>query len=341
MVSEDYVKDDHPDTIVPETGPKKTWSDRRRGFIKAFTTREGLIGNYDYVFLFTPNIPFMKRSRRSAAPFFGLNDTMPVFLALLLGLQHALAMLAGIISPPIILSGAANLTGEVQNYLVSTALIVCACLSVIQITRFHIWKTPYHLGTGLISVVGVSFSTIPVATGALSQMYANGYCPTAADGTQLPCPRGYGAILGTQCVCALLEVFMSFIPPRWLKKIFPPLVTGPTVLLIGVALITTGMENWAGGTGSCMSRPESGIYQLCPNTNAPHALPWGSAEFIGLGFLVFVTIIMCERFGAPIMKSCSVVLGLLVGCIVAAACGYFDRSGRSLLPNYNPEKGTC
>lgn len=130
---------------------------------------------------------------------------------------------------------------------------------------------------------------------------------------------------------------MSFIPPRWLKKIFPPLVTGPTVLLIGVALITTGMENWAGGTGSCMSRPESGIYQLCPNTNAPHALPWGSAEFIGLGFLVFVTIIMCERFGAPIMKSCSVVLGLLVGCIVAAACGYFDRSGRSLLPNYNPE----
>lgn len=27
------------------------------------------------------------------------------------------------------------------------------------------------------------------------------------------------------------------------------------------------------------------------------------------------------------MKSCAVVIGLLVGCIVAAACGYFDRSG--------------
>lgn len=80
-----------------------------------------------------------------------------------------------------------------------------------------------------------------------------------------------------------------------------------------------------------MSRPETGIYRLCPTINGPHPLPWGSAEFIGLGFLVFLTIILCERFGAPIMKSCAVVLGLLVGCIVAAACGYFDRSGMAQL----------
>lgn len=76
-----------------------------------------------------------------------------------------------------------------------------------------------------------------------------------------------------------------------------------------------------------MARPETGIYRLCPTINAPHALPWGSAEYIGLGFLVFVSIVLCERFGAPIMKSCAVVVGLLVGCIVAAATGYFDRSG--------------
>lgn len=52
----------------------------------------------------------------------------------------------------------------------------------------------------------------------------------------------------------------------------------------------------------------------------------------GLGFSVFLTIILCERFGAPIMKSCSVVVGLLVGCIIAAACGYFDRSGIDSAP---------
>lgn len=52
------------------------------------------MGDYDYGFLFTPNLPFMKNARKSA-PFFGLNDRIPVLLALLLGLQHALAMLAG------------------------------------------------------------------------------------------------------------------------------------------------------------------------------------------------------------------------------------------------------
>lgn len=290
-----------------------------------------MIGDYDYAFLFRPNLPFMKKERR-AAPFFGLDDRMPVFLALLLGFQHALAMLAGVISPPIILSGAANLTPDQQRYLVSSALIVCGFLSAIQITRFHIWGTPYYIGTGLISVVGCSFATIPVATGALNQMYQTGFCPTAADGTKLPCPDGYGAILGTQCCCALLEILMAFTPPRILKKVFPPLVTGPTVMLIGVKLIESGFTNWAGGNNNCSSRPTTGIYRLCPTINAPHPLPWGSAEFIGLGFSVFITIIIMERFGAPIMKSTAVVLGLLVGCIIAAACGYFDRSGIDASP---------
>lgn len=331
MTSSHDIKDDAPDRIGPDTIPRRPFSDKARSFAKAFTSKEGLIGDYDYGFLFRPNLPFMKKQRR-AAPFFGLNDRMPVFLALLLGFQHALSMLAGIITPPIILASAANLEGNLQAYLVSTSLIVCGILSSVQITRFHIYKTPYYIGTGLISVVGTSFATIPVATGALSQMYKTGFCPSDADGNPLPCPDGYGAIIGTACVCALIEILMSFTPSNILKKVFPPLVTGPTVLLIGVSLITSGFEDWAGGSGNCLSRPESGLYSLCPSTAAPRPLPWGSAEFIGLGFLVFVTIIFCERFGSPIMKSCAVVVGLLVGCIVAGACGYFDRSGIDSAP---------
>ncbi|ORY09491.1 permease family-domain-containing protein [Clohesyomyces aquaticus] len=320
-----------PDRIGPDYAPKRSFGEKARRFGKAFTTKEGLIGTYDYAFLFKPNLPFMKKDRR-AAPFFGLHDRMPVFLALLLGFQHALSMLAGVITPPIILAGAANLAPDLQRYLVSTSLIVCGILSSIQITRFHIWRTPYYIGTGLISVVGTSFATIPVATGALTQMYATGFCPSDADGNKLPCPDGYGAIIGTACVCALLEILMAFTSPRLLKKFFPPLVTGPTVTLIGVNLIRSGFQNWAGGSGACNARPETGIFQLCPTINAPHPLPWGSAEFIGLGFSVFVTIIICERFGAPIMKSTAVVIGLLVGCIIAAACGYFDRSGIDASP---------
>lgn len=55
-------------------------------------------------------------------------------------------------------------------------------------------------------------------------------------------------------------------------------------------------------------------------------------SYAGLGFSVFLTIILCERFGAPIMKSTSVIIGLLVGCIIAAATGYFDRSGIDAAP---------
>lgn len=297
--------------------------------------RQGLIGDYDYVFLFKPNLPFMRKARR-AAPFFGLNDRMPVLLALLLGFQHALSMLAGVITPPIIIAGqgGANLGGDDAQYLVSTSLIVCGLLSSIQITRLHIYKSSYYIGTGLISVVGTSFAVIPVATGAFAQMYATGFCPTDSSGLKLPCPRGYGAILGTACCCALLEIALSFTKPTLLKKIFPPLVTGPTVTLIGISLIESGFQGWAGGSGSpgCIDRPSSGPFRVCPMEGAPHALPWGSAEYIGLGFSVFVTIIICERFGSPIMKSCAVVLGLLVGCIIAGATGYFSSSGIRAAP---------
>ncbi|KAJ5263855.1 hypothetical protein N7478_011460 [Penicillium angulare] len=318
---------DGPDQIGPDQSPKRTYRDKLGRFVRAFTTRKGLIGDYDYAFLFTPKLPFTKQQRKSA-PFFGLDDNVPVLLALILGLQHALAMLAGVISPPIMLGGSAgaNFGTEDYQYLVSTSLIVSGLLSAIQMTRFHIKGTKYYIGTGLLSVVGTSFATITVAEGTFTQMYETGYCPTSSDGTKLPCPKGYGALLGTACLCSLLEIGLSFMSSRILARIFPPIVTGPTVLLIGASLIESAMQDWAGGS-SCAS-PRA----MCPSADAPHALMWGSPQFIGLGFLVFVTIIICERFGPPILKSCAVIVGLLVGSIVAAACNYFESSGIAAAP---------
>lgn len=100
----------------------------------------------------------------------------------------------------------------------------------------------YYIGTGLISVVGISFSIIPVAQGAFAQMYANGFCPTDADGTKLPCPDAYGALLGTAAACALIEVLIAFIPPSIMLRIFPPIVTGPTVM---VSLLRFRVEHLA------------------------------------------------------------------------------------------------
>lgn len=280
--------------------------------VKKWTTKEGLLGDYDYKYLFVPEIPFTKKPPKTQ-PFFGLNSDMPIILGFILGFQHALAMLAGVVTPPIIIASTANLSSDLQEFLVSTSLITSGILSMVQITRFHVYGTKYYIGTGLLSVVGTSFATITIVTKAIPMMYTNGTCQTI-NGVAQPCPDAYGKILGTGAVCALLEVLLSFMPAKVLQKIFPPLVTGPVILLIGVHLVGTGFQDWAGGS-ACVGT-------TCGVKN----LPWGSAQFIGLGFLVYVTIIISERFGSPIMKSCAVIVGLLVGCIVAAACGYFSSA---------------
>ncbi|OWB60203.1 hypothetical protein B5S31_g3004 [[Candida] boidinii] len=294
-------------------------------WFKKWTTKEGLLGDYDYAYLFTPAIPFVAKEPKPQ-PFFGIDADMPLCLGFILGLQHSLSMLAGVITPPLIISSSAAFDTDTTQYLVSASLIISGILSSIQITRFHIPFTPYYIGTGLLSVVGTSFATITIVTKAIPLMYKTGVCPVDASGNNLACPHGYGSILGTACVCGLLEVALSFMPSKILQRILPPIVTGPVVLLIGVSLIQSGFEDWAGGSG-CMTEGA-----MCPSANAPHPLVWGSAEFIGLGFLVYVTVIICEKWGSPIMKSCAVICGLLVGCIVAAACNYFDRSGIDAAP---------
>jgi xanthine/uracil permease len=61
-------------------------------------------------------------------------------------------------------------------------------------------------------------------------------------------------------------------------------------------------------------------------------LSWGSPEFIGLGFLSLVSIILTELFGSPFMKNISIIVGLAVGCIVSGAAGYIDSSSIKTAP---------
>lgn len=309
-------------SLTPETDVEKSTLEKIKstsyGLYTKFTTKDGLIGDYDYAYLFTPTLPFMKVSKKKQ-PFFGLNDEIPVLLGFLLGLQHSLSMLAGLSTPAILISSFAHLDQLQTQYLVSASLMVSGFLSMIQISRFKIPYTPYFVGTGLLSVVGVSFATITIVSKGFPMMYSTGFCPSAEDGTPLACPDGYGAVIGTSCLCGLLEVALSFLPPKILQKIFPPLVTGPVVLLIGISLVQSGFQNFVGGGG-------------CVGSTCAKGHPWGSAQYIGLGFLVYVVIIISEKWGSPIMKSCAVIVGLLVGCIVAAACGYFSREGIDIAP---------
>lgn len=58
----------------------------------------------------------------------------------------------------------------------------------------------------------------------------------------------------------------------------------------------------------------------------------GHPKLIGLGFSVFVTIILVEIVGSPLMRSASVVFGLAMGCIISGATGYWSRENIDAAP---------
>ncbi|KAF9366663.1 hypothetical protein BGX34_011058 [Mortierella sp. NVP85] len=306
-----------------------------RGIYETLFTKDGWLGDYDYGFLCTPTLPCLSRKSSRKPPFFGLKTKLPVLLAIVMGFQHALAMLAGVVTPVLIMSGPGtgnmNLDVSTRSYMLSASLISSGILSLIQITRFRIFNTKYYLGTGLLSVVGTSFNFVPTFNAMTTRMYQSGQCPMgiAPDGVtqiQLPCPKAWGAFLGTCMLCSLIEILLAFLPARIMKRLFPPVVTGVTVFLIGAKLIGTGLTQWAGGAGPCSAMPVDDFFSVCPNQGAPNAAPWASPQWIGLGFLVFMTIMFVEFFGSPFMRNAQVVIGLAVGLIVAAATGYTDSS---------------
>ncbi|KAJ7828712.1 xanthine/uracil permease [Mycena leptocephala] len=298
------------------------------------STKDGWLGEYDYGWLCLPSLPFSKKSHEP--PFYALDAELPLLLAMASGLQHALAMLAGLITPPIIFASALNLDPATSSYMISASLIGCGILSLVQISRIRLFGG-YFLGTGLISVVGTSFSTLSTANAIFDAMYRDGTCSSTTNAdetaTRNACPDAYGKLLGTSLICSFLEMLMAFVPPRVLKRIFPPIVTGTVVVLIGAGLIgDSGALNWGGGSNGCQDFPTSGIFQLCPTIFAPRPLPWASPELIGLGFLSFVSIILTELFGSPFLKNISIIVGLAVGCIVAGAAGYIDGSSIHTAP---------
>ncbi|WVQ96881.1 hypothetical protein IAU59_003988 [Kwoniella sp. CBS 9459] len=304
-----------------DLGPVPTTRRSRfKSALKSLTTKDGWLGDYDYAGLMIPNIPFVTKKKREL-PFYGVNEKLPHLLLFILGLQHALAMVGGLVTPPLLLAGPAGaaLGTDAQLYLVSACLIWCGLGTAIQVSRFKIPKSGYYFGTGLISVTGTSFAFTNVALSYLSQSYANGTCPMSEDGkTKLPCPKEFGAILGTATLTGLFAIALSFVPPRAIRKMFPPLVTGTMLMFIGAALVKSGVTNWAGGSGTCATDHTL----LC--TAGSRQEYWGSGAFLGLGFSCFITIVICEIFGSAFMKSASVFIGLIVGMIIAAATGFFD-----------------
>lgn len=282
---------------------------------------------YDYGSLCTLSNPF---SSKKPAPvtFYGKDEPIPILLAAIMGLQHAFAMVGGLITPPLVVFKFTvcgfPFCPDLQQYAISAALITSGICSIINILQVSIPGTKFKIGSGILSVMGTSFTFLPIFEIAIQQMKLDGIDGSVA----------YGKMIGTSAVCALLELGFSLMPRNVIKKTFPPIVASVTVILIGVALTGTGMKYWGGGVVCAEMGWKnhaavigSGIELLNPKptcTAGETSLLYGSSEYIGLGFSVMAFLVFIELFGSIFMKNCNVVLALLFGYFVAAVSRYDD-----------------
>lgn len=191
-----------------------------------------------------------------------------------LGLQHVLAMYAGAILVPLLVGRALNLTTEQLAYLVAIDLLTCGIATLLQA-----WKNKY-LGIGLPVVLGSSFVAVT---------------PMISIGSNYGISAIYGAIIVTGLFILLLAPFFSKI-----TKLFPPVVIGTVVTIIGLSLIPTGIKNMGGGSGS---------------------EDFGSLENLGLSFGVLLFILFLNRFSKGFMQSLSVLIGIIGGTFAATLMG--------------------
>eukprot|EP00437_Effrenium_voratum_P015452 CAMPEP_0181441454 /NCGR_PEP_ID=MMETSP1110-20121109/23519_1 /TAXON_ID=174948 /ORGANISM="Symbiodinium sp., Strain CCMP421" /LENGTH=658 /DNA_ID=CAMNT_0023565345 /DNA_START=46 /DNA_END=2022 /DNA_ORIENTATION=+ len=299
-------------------------------------TPEGLVGakSYDWKFLCTPSIPCLVKETK-APPLLKPSTKLPLLVAIIMGLQHSLAMLGGIITPPSLIAGDACFAGDTElcgsrQYMISAALIASGLLSLVQILRFKLCGG-YTLGTGLISVMGTSFTFLPIAREVVSSEIRAG----------TPGKEAYGKFLGTCLVASITEILISFVPPRHLKKLFPPVVSGTCVTLIGAGLIGSGLKYWGGGVFCAendMSRAAAfGGPQMCTG-NGDVVLAYGAPQYFGLGFSVVTFLVLIQALGSPFLKNCSVAMALFFGYFCAGVSSYTPPGSSQALAFVNTDK---
>ena len=141
-------------------------------------------------------------------------------LSMVMGLQHALAMVAGIATPPRLIANDACFPWQqdqklcdLKTYLINAAWFTSGLLTIIQVFRAKLGGTGYYLGTGLISVMGTSFTFLPIAremiVGEIMASKADCY-----DTSEDPGLAAYGKFLGTCMVAAFFEIILGLLPPK-------------------------------------------------------------------------------------------------------------------------------
>ena len=203
-----------------------------------------------------------------------VDSMLPIPKLFAYGLQHVLAMYAGAVAVPIIIAQAMHLPVEDLIRLITADLFTCGIATLIQTLGFG------NIGGRIPMIQGVTFASVG---------------PMAMIGAQHGMTAIYGAIIIAGIFTFLVAPFFSR-----LIRLFPPVVTGTIITIIGINLMPVAV-NWMGGG---VGNPQ-----------------FGSLTNIGLGFLTFLIVIFTYKFAKGFLGNLSVLIGLIGGTAIAFAMG--------------------
>jgi NCS2 family nucleobase:cation symporter-2 len=208
-----------------------------------------------------------------------VDERLPLPRLSALGLQHVLVMYAGAVAVPLIVGRALKLPPEQVAMLISADLFAGGLVTLLQA-----WGAP-GVGIRLPVMMGVTFA-------AVGPMIAIGTNPNL----------GLLAIYGSVIVSGLFGVLIAPFVSR-LLPLFPPVVTGTIITVIGISLMRVGVNWAAGGIGN-------------PN--------FGSPLYLGMALFVLVVILAVTKWGRGFVANIAVLIGIVVGCTVAALLGQMN-----------------
>ena len=123
------------------------------------------------------------------------------------------------------------------------------------------------------------------------------FVPTASA---IGAASGIGAVLGGCLAGSMIEVLMGFFY-KYIRRFFPPLVVGCTLVTIGVNLLDVGVDYFAGGSG---------------------AEDYGSIQNLSVAFFVLLIVVLLQRFGKGLLKNSAILVGLVAGYVLAYFLGW-------------------
>jgi len=225
-----------------------------------------------------------------------VDERLPVPKLLALGLQHVLVMYAGAVAVPLIIGRALKLPPEDVAFLISADLFACGIATLVQCIGLP------GVGIRLPVMMGVTFASV----GPMLSMAAS---------PEIGLLGIYGSVIAAGLFGITVAPFVSRLLP-----LFPPVVTGTIILIIGISLMRVGI-NWAGGGQPTITKVVDGVRGAFPNPD------YGQLQGLGIALFVLLFILGLIKWGTGFVANVSVLLGIVAGAVLATVLGvmHFDK----------------